>query len=92
MRHTGIILGALLFSSNVLAWQGLNLDTGGAIEIRTEGAESFESGNVEYYDYELDEIKLGYLNMYENNLGLIIDLETGDLLRVHMESVKKTSQ
>ena len=81
------IFGSLLLSTTALAWQGMNLDTGGSIEIRTEEAKSFESGNIEYYDYEEDEVKLGYLNMYENNLGLIIDLETGDLLRVRMDSV-----
>ena len=80
----------MLACVNARAWQGINLETGTMIEIKTYGAPSVQEGNIEYFDYDLGEIKLGYLNMYEQNIGLIIDLDTGDLIRVQMRAVEQT--
>ena len=80
----------MLTCVNAWAWQGINLDTGTMIEIKTYGATSVPDGNIEYFDYDLGEIKLGYLNMYEQNVGLIIDLDTGDLIRVQMHAIEQT--
>ncbi len=84
MKYSGIIFTALLLCAEAGAWQGVNLDTGTVIDIRIENANSFTEGNIQYFDYEQGELKLGYLNMYEQNFGLIVDLDTGDLLRVQM--------
>jgi len=77
----------LLVSVNTaFAWQGYNMDTGGVIYVDTKlGQETLTTGNVKYFDYDTGQEKLGYLNMYEDNLGLLMDLRTGDLMRVKME-------
>jgi hypothetical protein len=31
---------------------------------------------------------MGYLNMYEHNVGLLVDLDSGELIRVKMEGRK----
>ena len=84
MKYLGIIFISLLLCAEAGAWQGINLDTGTVIDIRIDNANSFTEGNIQYFDYEEGELKLGYLNMYEQNFGLIVDLDTGDLLRVQM--------
>ena len=88
MKYFWATFVALLLSTEAFAWQGVNLDTGAVIEIRTDEGITLTEGNIEYYDYELGETKLGYLNMYEQNMGLIVDLDTGDLLRVRMSPVE----
>ena len=84
MKYLGIIFTAMLLCTEAGAWQGINLDTGAVIDIRIDNANSFTEGNIQYFDYDEGELKLGYLNMYEQNFGLIVDLDTGDLLRVQM--------
>ncbi len=62
------------------------MDTGTVIIVSVEaGQEDLTIGNVIYFDYDTGEEKLGYLNMYEQNIGLLMDLDTGDLIRVKME-------
>ena len=78
------IIATFLFSANAFAWQGINLDTGTLIDIKIEDLNSFTAGNIQYFDYDLGELKLGYLSMYEQNFGLIVDLDTGDLLRIQV--------
>lgn len=80
----------LLVSVNTaFGWQGYNLDTGGVIYVDPKlGQKTLTTGNVKYFDYDTGQEKLGYLNMYEDNLGLLMDLRTGDLMRVKMEGRK----
>lgn len=92
MKYFWTTFAALLLSAEAFAWQGINLDTGSVIEIRVDEGITLTEGNIEYYDYELGEIKLGYLNMYEQNMGLIVDLDTGELLRVRMSPVEASAQ
>ena len=62
------------------------MDTGTIIYVSVEpGQEPIKMGNVIYFDYDTGQEKLGYLNMYEKNIGLLMDLDTGDLIRVQME-------
>ncbi len=82
-----VILGFLLMSANALAWQGFNIDTGTVILVDTAGENDLTMGNITYFDYDTGTEKLGYLNMYEQNIGLILDLDTGDLIRVQMEAI-----
>ncbi len=82
-----VILGFLLMSANALAWQGFNIDTGTVILVDTAGENDLTMGNITYFDYDTGTQKLGYLNMYEQNIGLILDLDTGDLIRVQMEAI-----
>ena len=80
-------IGLLLFSVNAFAWQGFNMDTGTVILVDTEGQTDLKMGNITYFDYDSGTEKVGYLNMYEQNVGLILDLDTGDLIRVQMEAI-----
>lgn len=62
------------------------MDTGTIIDVNTGTSQAqVTMGNVTYFDFDTGEEKLGYLNMYENNMGLIIDLDTGELIRVRMD-------
>lgn len=92
MKYISTACIALLFCTDAIAWQGVNLDTGAVIEIQSVGMAAYTEGNIEYFDYEVGEIKLGYLNMYEQNIGLILDLDTGDLLRVRMAPIETDSK
>ena len=92
MKYISTVFIALLFCTDAIAWQGLNLDTGTVIEIQSDGMAAYTEGNIEYYDHEVGELKLGYLNMYEQNMGLIVDLDTGDLLRVRMTPIESDSK
>lgn len=86
MKYIVIILTSLLFSTTAIAWQGYNIDNGSIIYVSVDnGQEDIQMGNVTYFDYGTGEQKVGYLNMYENNLGLLMDLDSGDLMRVQME-------
>ena len=89
MKYIWIMCVVLFCCADAKAWQGVNLDTGTLIEIRSTGKTPPTQGNIKYFDYEVGEIKLGYLNMYEQNMGLIVDLDTGDLVRVRMSPVKQ---
>ncbi len=89
MKRILTVIIIMLSCANAMAWQGVNLDTGTMIEIKTYGSATVQDGNIEYFDYDLGEVKLGYLNMYEQNIGLIIDLDTGDLIRVQMRVVEQ---
>ena len=44
-------------------------------------------GNVIYFDYDSGEEKQGYLNMYDQNIGLLLDFNSGDLIRVRMDEL-----
>lgn len=92
MKYITTAFMALLFCADAIAWQGVNLDTGTLIEIQSVGMAAYSEGNIEYFDHEVGEIKLGYLNMYEQNIGLILDLDTGDLLRVRMTPIEADSK
>ncbi len=86
MKYICIIIASLFYSASVFAWQGYNIDNGTVIFVNLEtGQENLQMGNVTYFDYDAGEEKMGYLNMYENNLGLLMDLDTGNLIRVQME-------
>ena len=74
-------------SASALDWQGFNIDTGTVILVDTAGENDLTMGNITYFDYDTGTEKLGYLNMYEQNIGLILDLDTGDLIRVQMEAI-----
>ena len=78
------IIGSLL-CTQAMAWQGYNLDTGTVILINTEGRDDISIGNVSYFDYDTGLEKMGYLNMYEQNIGLLVDLDSGELMRLKME-------
>ena len=74
------------YSVSAFAWQGFNMDTGTIIDVNIGTSQAqVTMGNVTYFDFDTGEEKLGYLNMYENNMGLIIDLDTGELIRVRMD-------
>lgn len=92
MKCNWAVLSILLLCADAYAWQGINLDTGTIIDIRIENAISFTEGNIQYFDYEVGELKVGYLNMYEQNFGLIVDLDTGDLLRVKMSPAAQSKE
>ncbi|MFK7794489.1 MAG: hypothetical protein AB8B89_03995 [Gammaproteobacteria bacterium] len=64
------------------------MDTGTIILVNTEGRNDITMGNVVYFDYDTGLEKIGYLNMYEHNVGLIVDLDSGELMRVKMEQRK----
>lgn len=86
MKTIIVLVTCLFLSTPVMAWQGYNIDNGTTIFVSVEkGQEDIKTGNVTYFDYDSGEEKIGYLNMYENNLGLLMDLDTGDLIRVQME-------
>jgi len=86
MKSIIVFLFCLFYSVSAFAWQGFNMDTGTVIYVSTDaGQEDLMMGNVTYFDYDSGEQKLGYLNMYEKNIGLLMDLDTGDLIRVQME-------
>lgn len=80
-------VSALVASANASAWQGFNMDTGTVILVDTAGQNDIKMGNITYFDYDSGVEKVGYLNMYEQNVGLILDLDTGDLIRVQMEAI-----
>lgn len=62
------------------------MDTGTVIFINLGGElENSTTGNVTYFDYDSGQQKVGYLNMYEKNIGLLMDLDTGELIRVQMD-------
>tara|TARA_R110002096_G_scaffold238776_1_gene430367 strand:- start:534 stop:785 length:252 start_codon:yes stop_codon:yes gene_type:complete len=75
----------LFLCTQAAAWQGYNLDTGTVIMVNTEGRDDITMGNVVYFDYDTGLEKIGYLNMYEQNIGLLVDLDSGELMRVKME-------
>jgi len=86
MKTIIVFLVFLFMAAPAIAWQGYNIDNGTTIFVNVEkGQEDIKTGNVTYFDYDTGEEKIGYLNMYENNLGLLMDLNTGDLIRVQME-------
>jgi hypothetical protein len=92
MKHLLALTLCLLYCSQAIAWQGYNLDTGTVILVSIEGKDDLKMGNVTYFDYDTGEQKLGYLNMYEKNIGLLMDLDTGDLIRVQMEGRESVKQ
>ena len=73
--------------ANSWAWQGFNMDNGTVILIQTDEQEEIQMGNVKYFDYDSGEEKQGYLNMYDQNIGLLLDLNSGDLIRVRMDEL-----
>ena len=83
-----IIFGCFL-STQAWSWQGFNMDNGTVILIQTEEQEHIQMGNVVYFDYDSGEEKQGYLNMYDQNIGLLLDLDTGNLIRVRMDELKE---
>ncbi len=85
MKYIVATVIGLVISAQAAAWQGFNLDTGTVIMVNTEGRQDITTGNVVYFDYDTGLEKIGYLNMYEQNIGLLVDLDTGELIRVKME-------
>ncbi|MDW3094504.1 MAG: hypothetical protein R8G33_02400 [Gammaproteobacteria bacterium] len=85
MKYIFAIVIGLVLSAQAAAWQGYNLDTGTVIMVNTEGRQDITTGNVVYFDYDTGLEKIGYLNMYEQNIGLLVDLDSGELIRVKME-------
>lgn len=88
MKYILATIAGLLLCTQAIAWQGYNLDTGTIILVNTEGRNDITMGNVVYFDYDTGLEKIGYLNMYEHNVGLIVDLDSGELMRVKMEQRK----
>ncbi|MEM8844987.1 MAG: hypothetical protein AAGB35_08090 [Pseudomonadota bacterium] len=82
-----IIFGYIL-STQAWSWQGFNMDNGTVILIQTEEQQQVKMGNVTYFDYDSGEEKEGYLNMYDQNIGLLLDLNSGDLIRVRMDELQ----
>ncbi len=89
MRQIWIGLIGILVCTEVLAWQGLNMETGAVIDVNISGNIYEREGNIEYFDYELGELKLGYLSMFSRELGVIVDLDSGDLIPVQMSEVNQ---
>ena len=85
MKYILAIIVGLVFSTQVAAWQGYNMETGTVILVDINGKNDITTGNVAYFDYDTGLEKIGYLNMYEHNIGLLIDLDSGELMRVKME-------
>jgi len=88
MKYILAIIVGLVLCSQAVAWQGYNLDTGTVILVDTVGRSDIITGNVAYFDYDTGLEKMGYLNMYEQNIGLLVDLDSGELIRVKMEARK----
>ncbi len=88
MKYIFVTIIGLLLCSHAMAWQGYNLDTGTVIVVNAEGRDDITMGNVSYFDYDTGLEKIGYLNMYEQNVGLLVDLDSGELMRVKMERRK----
>ena len=86
-RHVLIILLGCLLSTYAWAWQGFNMDNGTVILVQTDDQEQIQMGNVTYFDYDSGEEKQGYINMYDQNIGLLLDLDSGDLIRVRMDEL-----
>ncbi len=85
MKYIVATVIGLVLSAQAAAWQGYNMDTGTIIMVNTQGEEDITTGNVVYFDYDTGLEKIGYLNMYEQNVGLLVDLDSGELIRVKME-------
>ena len=79
-----LLITLFIFCSPVWAWQGFDMDTGTVIDIQLEGKERPQQGNIMYLDHADEELKLGYLNMFDAELGVILNLESGELIRVKM--------
>lgn len=88
MKYIITAFVGLFMSTQAIAWQGYDMDTGTIIVVNTEGRHDITTGNVSYFDYDTGLEKIGYLNMYEQNQGLLVDLDTGNLMRVKMEGRK----
>jgi hypothetical protein len=88
MKYIFVAIVGLVMSTQAIAWQGYNMDTGTVIMVNIEGRSDITTGNVMYFDYETGLEQMGYLNMYEHNVGLLVDLDSGDLMRVKMEGRK----
>jgi hypothetical protein len=88
MKYIFATIIGLVLCSQAAAWQGFNMDTGTVILVDTTDRSDITIGNVVYFDYDTGLEKTGYLNMYEQNIGLLVDLDSGDLMRVKMESRK----
>jgi hypothetical protein len=88
MKYIFATIVGLILCSQAAAWQGYNMDTGTVILVNTEGRNDITMGNVAYFDYDTGIEKMGYLNMYEQDVGLLVDLDSGELMRVKMEGRK----
>jgi len=86
-RHVLVIFLGCLLSTHAWAWQGFNMDNGTVILVQTDNQEQIQMGNVTYFDYDSGEEKQGYINMYDQNIGLLLDLDSGDLIRVRMDEL-----
>ena len=73
MKYLLSIFAGLIFSTQAMAWQGFNMDTGTVIFVDTAGQKDIKVGNVKYFDYDDGTEKLGYINMYDQTLCLILD-------------------
>ena len=82
-KYVLAIIFGCLFSTHAWAWQGFNMDNGTVILIESE--EQIQMGNVRYFDYDSGEEKQGYLNMYDQNIGLLLDFNSGNMIRVRMD-------
>ena len=85
MKYIFAAIVGLVLCSQASAWQGYDMDTGTIIVVDTEGRNDITMGNVVYFDYDTGLEKIGYLNMYEQDVGLLVDLDSGELKRVKME-------
>ncbi|MFK8028336.1 MAG: hypothetical protein AB8C40_09795 [Gammaproteobacteria bacterium] len=85
MKYIFVAIISIVFCSQASAWQGYNMDTGAVILLDVADNKNITTGNVAYFDYDSGSEKIGYLNMYEQNIGLLIDLDSGELIRVKME-------
>lgn len=74
-----------MVSLPALSWDGYKVDSGEQIEVETYDHGGNGEGPVEYYDYETNEYRTGYLDMYPGGSGTITDDETGEEIEVEMD-------
>lgn len=92
MKQYSLLVALLMFCSSAMAWKGIDMDAGTIIDIQLQGAQKPTQGNVMYLDHADEELKLGYLNMFDAELGVILDLESGELIRVKMANQPPVQQ
>ncbi|MDH2997088.1 hypothetical protein A1D22_05260 [Pasteurellaceae bacterium LFhippo2] len=80
------ILSILLFSSSIsIAWDGYNYTTGEYFSITEYDHQYMGEGNVVYCDLGYRNCRTGYLDLYPDLTGTLVDDETGEEYDIEME-------
>ena len=83
-----ITAAVLIMTSTSYAWTGSGFDnkTGEVVFVEVESYDhkGLGEGPVEFYDYNADEFKSGYLDMYPGGSGTIVT-DDGQVLNVNMD-------